>query len=913
MASAPGDGDGKLAGSRPAGPVEGRALIDGGETGPAAWATAAASLADAEPARARVLAARALTLADDAGDAAAASTALRALGLAARESGDLPGAAAHFQRAVRIARASGHTSEAVAAMTSLALVQLYRGDTRQALRLTERAAAAASGTALGSALNQRALLLHRLGRLPEAQESYRAALRIFRRRREPVWEARTLLNRAVLLTDLGLPAAAEDDLRRVTAISGSLGHHGLAAKATHNLGFLAARTGDLPRALAWYDRAEEQFRALGLPLGRLQLDRGEVLLAVRLVPESRALAQQAADDLAAAGHATESAEAQLLVSHAALLDNDPAVALETAEQARRTFRRQQRPGWLAQAQLAVARARWVGGDRSGRTLDAARRARRQLDEVGLPVLSLEAGLLAARVGLDTGRHMVAVGELQRASRARRRGPAQLRAQAWHAESLLRLHVGDRKGALAALRAGLGVLRQAQASLGATELRAHAAGHGEQLARLGLQLAIAGGRPDHVLSWAEQWRAEGLRTPPVRPPGDIELASDLAELRRVTYQLEEAASDGRPTADLLGRQAALERLVARRARQARGGEGPAPPTSRWALDSLRAALGDRALVELIQLDELLWSVTVTDRRLRLRLLGPTHQVIGELGNLRFALRRMVGLRGSPASRAAAAQSALHAAQRLDELLMAPSRGELEDRPLVVVPTGPLHALPWAALTHCGTRAFAVAPSAALWELAERRRPPRAAPLSVALAAGPGLPGGTEEITDLATLYGDDQPLTGPRADVASVLSALDGTDTAHVAAHGTYRADSPLFSSVRLADGPLTVYDLERLSRPPGLLVLSACDSGVSAVRPGDELMGLSSALLGVGTATVIAGALVVPDRATRPLMVELHRRLVAGDRPAVALAHARSVTEEPALDGPEAFAAAASFLCFGAG
>jgi hypothetical protein len=78
-------------------------------------------------------------------------------------------------------------------------------------------------------------------------------------------------------------------------------------------------------------------------------------------------------------------------------------------------------------------------------------------------------------------------------------------------------------------------------------------------------------------------------------------------------------------------------------------------------------------------------------------------------------------------------------------------------------------------------------------------------------------------------------------------------------------------------------------------------------------MGLSSALLGLGTRSVVAGALVVADRATRPLMVELHRRLRGGDRPAAALAAARSATAGSALDTPDAFAAAASFLCFGSG
>ncbi len=846
---------------------------------------------------------------------ATACDAHQALGLATREAGEIAQAATHLHAAIDLATANGLIARAVRARTTLALVLFYLGETSQALEQTDLATYSARGAALGRVLHQRALLLQRLGRPAEAHACYRRALRIFRRHREAIGEAAVLLNRGVMLADTGMPAAAADDLRRVATISETLDQPGMAAKAWHNLGFVAARTGDFPRALAIYDGVEERFVALGLPRGRLQLDRCEVLLAVRLIPESRQLAKQAADDLTATGHATEASEALLLVSHAALLDGEADVALATAEQARRAFRRQQRPGWQAQAQLAVARARWERGDRSNAALSASRRARRQLDDVGLPVLALEAGLIAARVALEAGCPQIATRELQRASRARRQGPAQLRAQAWHAEALLRLNRGERRSAFSALRAGLTVLRQAQAALGAIELRAHAAAHGEELARLGLQMAIDAGRPDQVLRWAEQWRAEGLRTPPVRPPQNEALAVDLSELRRVATDLEDAARNGDSTASLVNRQAALERTIARRARQAGGAFG-ATGALACSADRLRAALKGRALLELVQLGDVLWSVAVTEEAVRLRCLGPLSDVLSEVGNLRFALRRMATRRGSPAARAASTaasvQSALHASSRLDDLLIGPSRDDIGDRSLVIVPTGELHALPWAALSSCRARPFTVAPSGALWLAAEQRSSSVAA-APVVLVAGPGLPGADEEVSDLALLYAHDGPMTGSGADVASVMGALDGARMAHIAAHGTYRADSPLFSSLRLSDGPLTVYDLEGLAHPPLLLVLSACDSGVSAVRAGDELMGLSSALLGLGTRSVIAGALVVPDSATRPLMVEFHRRLRLGDRPAVALAAARAATDGSPADAPEAFAAAASFLCFGAG
>ena len=146
-----------------------------------------------------------------------------------------------------------------------------------------------------------------------------------------------------------------------------------------------------------------------------------------------------------------------------------------------------------------------------------------------------------------------------------------------------------------------------------------------------------------------------------------------------------------------------------------------------------------------------------------------------------------------------------------------------------------------------------------------------------------------------------------ATVQATLSAMDGAKRAHVAAHGTFRADNPLFSYVSLADGPLTGHDLTGLRRAPGLMVLSACDTGLSSVHPGDELMGLTATLLGAGTRTLIASIGPVRDIATVPIMLALHRNLDAGASAAQALTAAREVA------GEEDWATAHSFSCFGSG
>ncbi len=125
----------------------------------------------------------------------------------------------------------------------------------------------------------------------------------------------------------------------------------------------------------------------------------------------------------------------------------------------------------------------------------------------------------------------------------------------------------------------------------------------------------------------------------------------------------------------------------------------------------------------------------------------------------------------------------------------------------------------------------------------------------------------------------------------------------MAAHGTFRSDNPLFSALHLADGPLTVHDLEHLEQAPDTVVLSACDSGLSAVRPGDELMGLAAAVFALGTRTLVASVVPVPDAASHDLMVAFHDELLAGRPPAAALAAAQR----------DRGIAGAGFVCLGAG
>ena len=181
--------------------------------------------------------------------------------------------------------------------------------------------------------------------------------------------------------------------------------------------------------------------------------------------------------------------------------------------------------------------------------------------------------------------------------------------------------------------------------------------------------------------------------------------------------------------------------------------------------------------------------------------------------------------------------------------------------------------------------------------------------VALARGPGLITDGAEVPLIAQLYDDVALLTAGEATAGRVLAALDGAWLAHIAAHGNFRADSPLFSSLSMHDGPLTVYDFEQLDRAPYRLILSSCDSGVLAPVGADELLGLVSSLLPLGTAGILAGVAPLNDRAVVPLMVDLHRHLREG----MNLAESMCSVRQDAVRDPIRHATAMSLLSLGAG
>ncbi|MBA3289705.1 MAG: CHAT domain-containing protein, partial [Acidimicrobiia bacterium] len=335
---------------------------------------------------------------------------------------------------------------------------------------------------------------------------------------------------------------------------------------------------------------------------------------------------------------------------------------------------------------------------------------------------------------------------------------------------------------------------------------------------------------------------------------------------------------------------LSDLVRRRARHAeRHGPSPARPGT----------------VEDVAGAELAWVsfVEVGERLLALRVVAGAVSVI-ELGEMQAARHEASLLRGVLAMHLNALgrgvsrdpEAVVRSAAIADALLMEPL--DLPPGPVVVSPIAGLHDLPWGLLPSLSSRPFVIAPSVALWKRCALR--PAGRHGRVTVAAGPSLALAAAEAERVASCHQWPTVLTGDEATVARVGAQLAGADVVHLVCHGQFSRENPMFSSLRMADGPMFVYDLERVAPPPAVVVLSACHAGSHATPTGREILGLTASLLATGPRSVIAGTVPIPDTlATVEVMTTLHTALAAGIGPADALHRARAV--DPIVAG--AFAA----------
>jgi tetratricopeptide (TPR) repeat protein len=835
-----------------------------------------------------------------------ASVAHQAASIVLRDFGETQSAVRHGRAALRLARQDGSAEREADVLSSLGIALVYAGQSAAGLAAFEQAVQRSTGVLAARVLARRGVVLRTLGRYDAAVADLRRAIPVLRRAGDLLWTARALVNRGLVYTDLGSTSRADADFVAAAGLFSQIDQELEAAYVVHDRALAAFAAGDIPAALAFLDAATVSFQQLNVPLTPVRVDRCAFLLSAGLAADALAEADASLRELEQIrGWSTMKAELLLMAASCALAAGQPQAAEDWAQTAYRLFGSQRSTWWHARAARVLAQAHHQAGSASAPLLNQAIRAAARLDALGAADAA-PAHLLAGRIALSLGRRDAGENHLAAAARARRRGPALARVTGWLGEALRAEAVGQPGRMLTACRRGLDVLDEHQLTLGASELRAQATVHGAELAMLAQRHAARTRRPRQLLTWTERWRATALAVPPVRPSADRELNASLAALRSVTRQLEETQREGQPSASLQREQHRLEALVRARARHARGAQPPARSAFRPA--DLLDELGAACLVELVDLDGQLHVLVCGQGKVRQFTAGSPADAAKAADFARFALRRLGRSRpGSNPADAAGAQSILHqAGPRLEQALLGPAVRHLGDGPVIIVPPRTLHAIPWTIMPALRDRVVSVAPSARAWMRARAARPPRHR--HVTLARGPGLASAGAELPLIAPLYDDVTTLDDSAATAEKVLSALDGAWLAHIAAHGIFRADSPLFSSLQLHDGPLTVYDFERLHRAPYRLVLSSCDSGVLAAAGHNELLGLVASLLPLGTAGIIAAIVPLNDQAVIPLMVDLHQHLSAGQT----LAEAAYQVRRALPDDPVLQATAASLVTLGA-
>ncbi|NGY57810.1 CHAT domain-containing protein [Lentzea sp. NEAU-D13] len=659
------------------------------------------------------------------------------------------------------------------------------------------------------------------------------------------------------------------------------------------------QSGNLVEALRHYEKAERVFRATQQPsvLAGVQLLHAEALLMVGMSDDVGRMLDEALPLLRREKVSQDIAEVEMYRASAALLDDQFALARRMAKASMRKLEKRASTWWMMAALIEL----WAHAMQAKRvtnalvhkalTLSAHLAANHLLDEASL------AKVLAARLEVRRGRLAEGEALLKQLPGPRAVTPLDHRMQRRLVLAELAVAKGDRRTALLHARKGLDELGLVRDQLGGLELVSATAVHGRELRELAIRLALESNNARQVFVWLERTRAQAYRYEPLEHMENSELAERIAEVRGLGRELMRAGLDGRPTAELRGELVKAQREANRLGWHAQRWGRTRPMAS---ISEVLAELGERAMVSFVVSGGAMVAVVLAGGQVRMVRLGAAHEALEGAQKLHFDLNALAPDYLQPPLVQVIGASARKQADALDTLLIKPLTHLIGERELVVVPTGPLYAVPWGVLPSLHGRPVVTAPSATAWLAATQADKPKAD--RVLLVRGPSLQFGDGELDRLAAYHEKAKVLSGEDATAAEVLAHLDGADLVHVAAHGEHENENALFSRLELVDGPLFAHELGRLRNPPAHVVLAACSLALNRIRPGDEALGFAGAMLAGGTRTVVAAASKVGDEASAAAMADYHRALVAGAAPAVALAEA--MAKDP-FRRP--------FLCLGSG
>jgi CHAT domain-containing protein len=842
-------------------------------------------------------------------------------GIAALTQGAMEEAIQHLDAAaagfVRLAQEANAAATQVSKLIALAMLGRY--DEAVACGLQARETFLATGDLLsaGKIAQNLGTIAWRRDRYQEAEAFHRAAQRHF-----ALVDAVELL----IAAENGLANAVAAQYRGREAMA--LYQHALAraeqsglalrqAEIECNLGNLALAQGQYDQALAYLERSRRRYSELAMPheSAYAEQELAEAYLALNMAQEAATIYARVTPTFAALGLRMEQAWALAHHGQAALLLHQPGRAAELFAAARALFAAEANPLGAAitrlyEAQLADQRADYT------EAITAAHEA----ETIFSAAASHGRALLARFVRGEALRKSGAYAEAEQvitatlAAAETHRLP-QIAQRCYTARGMIQLAQGNPQAAERALRRAAATLEALRAPLPSDEIRTAFVADklGPYAALIAICLASDPPRITEALAYAERARAHALAELLGRSvqllvaPHDasaahlVDQATALREeLNWLYQQANQASSSNEPTgadpaalyANIEARETTLHEL--HQQLQLRSGAllGDVAPLD---LSSVRQDLGTHtALISYTSINQELIAFVITDQSLDVvRNLGAEVELNDLIERLRFQIET---IRHSPHLHSTHAEQLQrrvhHYLQRLHAALIAPLTALLGTRRLVFVPHQALHYVPFHALydgTHYLIEQHECCTAPSLSVLQHCLRQPTRARQRAVLVGVPDAhaPHVHAEVTALAPLFADPVVLLGAAATSAAVHQHAPHADLLHLACHGSFRPDNPLFSALHLADGRLIARDAYMLDLKCDLVVLSACETGSNTIAPGDELIGLARGFFAAGAAALLVSLWTVDDASTATLMIHFYQRLQAGDTPAAALRSAQ--------------------------
>lgn len=760
---------------------------------------------------------------------------------------------------------------------------------------------------------------HNIGNIYLRRDSYKEAEQFQLIARERFQALNDQMQLAKVDNNLAIIYSAQHDFRRAGQLydqalknAESSGLVLTQAEIEASMGNLALSQGHYDRALDYLESSRRKYSALGMPhlAAVAEQEMADAYLELNLAPEAAAVYERVTRTFAELGMQGEQARALAQHGRALILLGERDRAHELLTEARNLYSAENNSVGEAAVTLTEGQLYKVEGDYESAS-EAAESAEKPLAEAGAFRRQLLARWLRGEALRAAGQGSEARSILASTlTGAASQSVPDVEQRCHTSLGLIAAAEGSTRAAQESFNKAVAIIETLRAPLPAEEFRT--AFFADKLIPYHelVRTALEDNRAGEALSLIERARSRALvdvlggalklRLQP-NDAFEAKLLSRLEELReelnwfysRINRAPDDEAAHGRE--DVASLQEAArgrenETLEIMRQLQQRN-QKIFIQAQALDLAELQRRLGaETAFVEYACLDAELFALVVTGDSVEvLRGLGSEAEVVTLLRQLRFQIDSLrYGAQAMRRHLQSLTERTRRHLQALYEMLLSPVEKRIGERRLIVAPHRSLYYLPFHAL-HDGKsyvverREVSYAPSAVVllhcWS--QPQRPfQRALLLGVADEQTPRV---RSEIETLAPLFPEAVSLLNERATTAALQEFSSCADVLHLACHGQFRPDNPLFSSLRLGDGWLTVRDAYNLNLRCGLAALSACETGVNDVAPGDELIGLARGFFSAGAPTLLLSLWTVDDAATAELMAAFYKQLLAGKTPSAAL------------------------------